>query len=369
MKLSRRGKHTKRARRGRHTKHAGKKLRYKSKKFRASKRYHRGRGGHTKKLYGRRVKKGGTVTFQEIIATQDPSNPSITNYTVQGSIDTIKYKKTSGLSITSGESPFQIEIKSTNKGLTANGRNYTGQIEVNIIFKRVNPPEVIYTMRSIKLNNIVKSITDGSNETVEGINQVDNAKANYNFSFKENTDNFNNIQKKVVEIQEKILKDFNEEMAKKKSDTETRVKDIKEKIQKKIETEKELKINTGTGYEVEEINYNDEMVRLQGMVNKFLENNPNYNKKDHLTTIISDISKSLLELLVEAYFYQNYDLDGIVLNENEKEHNITPLMVGQSSYFPLRNELNTIVNPPPVNVESDFVPGHPNLIYGRSAFI
>ena len=363
MKLSRRGKHTKHARRGRHTKRAGKHLRYKSKKFSASKRYHRGRGrgGHTKKLYGRRVKKGGSVTFQEIIATQDSSNPSITNYTVQGRIDTIKYKKTSGLSITSGESPFQIEIKSTNK------RNYTSQIEVNIIFKRENPPEVIYTMRSIKLDNIVMSITNGSNETVEGTNQVDNVKANYNFSFKENTDNFKIIQKKVAEIQEKILRDFDKEMAKKKSDTETKVRDIKQEIQKKINDDKDLKINTGTRYEEEYIHYNDEMARLKGMIDNFIESNPNSDKKARLTTIMSSISQSLLELLVEAYFYQNYDLDGNVLTE--KEPNITPLMVGKSSYFPLRSELEKIVNPPPVNERSDFVPGHPNLIYGRSAIL
>jgi len=52
MKLSRRGKHTKRT---------GKHLSYKGKKVRASKRYHRiksGRG-HTKKTYRGRVKKGG----------------------------------------------------------------------------------------------------------------------------------------------------------------------------------------------------------------------------------------------------------------------------------------------------------------------
>ena len=62
MKLSRRGKS---ARRGRHTKRTGKHLRYKGKKVRASKRYHRiksGRG-HTKKThrktYGGRVKRGG----------------------------------------------------------------------------------------------------------------------------------------------------------------------------------------------------------------------------------------------------------------------------------------------------------------------
>ena len=66
MKISRRGKHTKRARRGRHTKHAGKKLRYKSKKFRASKRYHRG----NKRTYkrGRRFHRGGakTVTLNDV---------------------------------------------------------------------------------------------------------------------------------------------------------------------------------------------------------------------------------------------------------------------------------------------------------------
>jgi hypothetical protein len=62
MKLSRRGKSV---RRRRHTKRVGKHLRYKGKKVRASKRYHRGIGGrgHTKKThrktYGGRVKRGG----------------------------------------------------------------------------------------------------------------------------------------------------------------------------------------------------------------------------------------------------------------------------------------------------------------------
>ncbi len=56
MKLSRRRKFV---RHNRHTKRTGKKLRYKSKKFRALKRYHRLGGRHTKKLYGRRVKNIG----------------------------------------------------------------------------------------------------------------------------------------------------------------------------------------------------------------------------------------------------------------------------------------------------------------------
>jgi hypothetical protein len=63
MKISRRGKHTKHARRGRHTKRAGKHLRYKtkSKKFRASKRYHRGRGRGRVRTHkrGKRFHRGG----------------------------------------------------------------------------------------------------------------------------------------------------------------------------------------------------------------------------------------------------------------------------------------------------------------------
>jgi Skp family chaperone for outer membrane proteins len=360
MKISRRGKL---ARRGKHTKRAGKHLRYKtkSKKFRASKRYHRGRGRVRVRTHkrGKRFHNGGAVTFQDIIAAQDPSNSSITNYTVQGTIDTIKYKKTSGLSITSGESPFQIEIKSTNNGLTANGRNYPSQLVVNIIFKRLNPPEVIYTMRSSKLDNIVTSINDGSNETVEGINQVDHVTANYNFSFKENTENFKSIQEKVEEIEDKILKDFTDKMAKKKSDTDTKVRNIKKQLEEKIKNEKELKINIGEGYEKEYRNYNDEIARLQGMVNTFIQNNPDSDKNTRLTTIMTSISQSLLELLVEAYFYQNYDLDGNELTK--KEPNITIQLSTKTSYFPLRSELYKIVNPPPVNDGSEFYAGHPNL--------
>ena len=54
MKLSRRGKSSRRVR---HTKRTGKKLRYKSKKFRASKRYHRGHKRTYKR--GKRLQRGG----------------------------------------------------------------------------------------------------------------------------------------------------------------------------------------------------------------------------------------------------------------------------------------------------------------------
>ena len=58
MKLSRRGKS---ARRGRHTKRAGKHLRYRGKKVRGSKRYHRGRGGGRVRTHkrGKRLQRGG----------------------------------------------------------------------------------------------------------------------------------------------------------------------------------------------------------------------------------------------------------------------------------------------------------------------
>jgi hypothetical protein len=90
MKLSRRGKFV---RHNRHTKRAGKKLRYKSKKFRALKRYHRRGGRHTKKLYGRRVKKGGEVTFEDPITSGEPSEFNYT-YTRKGTITPeLRYKK------------------------------------------------------------------------------------------------------------------------------------------------------------------------------------------------------------------------------------------------------------------------------------
>jgi hypothetical protein len=91
MKISRRGKHTKHARRGRHTKRAGKHLRYKSKskKFRASKRYHRGRGGgrvrthkRGKRFHRGGVEDGGNATKPgKIIDFSDPAitDPTITN--------------------------------------------------------------------------------------------------------------------------------------------------------------------------------------------------------------------------------------------------------------------------------------------------
>ena len=72
MKLSRRGKHVKSTRRGRHTKRAGKHLRYRGKKVRASKRYSRGRGGGRVRTYkrGKRLQRGGELKFPESVDSE-----------------------------------------------------------------------------------------------------------------------------------------------------------------------------------------------------------------------------------------------------------------------------------------------------------
>ena len=86
MKLSRRGKHTKRA-----GKHLGYKS--KSKKFRASKRYHRGRGVWRVRTHkrGKRFHRGGASTLQEKITR-------IKNESIQNKENlTFDYKRTDGL--------------------------------------------------------------------------------------------------------------------------------------------------------------------------------------------------------------------------------------------------------------------------------
>ena len=347
MKLSRRGKHTKHARCGKHTKRAGKHLRYKSKskKFSGSKRYHRGGNRYTKKLYRRRVKKGGGVTFDVTMTiTEDSNNPSITNYTIKGNTDdTITYKKIGALSVTSGKSQFNIEIKSTDKDAKSNIENYVG---ANIIFTRVNPPVVTYTMSYDNLRHIIFYLNSGgSKPEIEGINTVDNTKANYDFSFKENLDNFNIIKNKVDEIKKKIISDFNKKNDKKKSDTEQKVTDIKKNIEEKIKADTELKINIGLGFEDEIINYQSQILDLQSIVVKFIDENPSSDKISRLRDINSQISQSLLELLVEAYFYQNYDLDGNKLKEDEKIRNITRQLLNETSYNDLKTELYSIVYP------------------------
>ncbi len=111
MKLSRRGKSV---RRRRHTKRTGKNLRYKGKKIRASKRYHRGIGdrGHTKKIhrkiYRGRVKKGGVdekhwENEQWIVVDGDPSKKQATGRLV--------YKKDSTFSLTSESKHFLVTLE------------------------------------------------------------------------------------------------------------------------------------------------------------------------------------------------------------------------------------------------------------------
>jgi len=106
MKLSRRGKHKKQARRVRHTKRAGKHLRYKtkSKKFRASKRYHRG----NKRTYksGKRFHRGGNTLENVIFLVRKkglyPEQPQTFNITIElnDNVATVKLVRTDKPGIT-----------------------------------------------------------------------------------------------------------------------------------------------------------------------------------------------------------------------------------------------------------------------------
>jgi hypothetical protein len=112
MKLSRRGKSV---RRRRHTKRTGKNLRYKGKKIRASKRYHRGIGdrGHTKKIhrkiYRGRVKKGGVGEEhweEEVTWTKVDGNPP-----KKQAKGLLVYKKDSTFSLTSESKHFRVTLE------------------------------------------------------------------------------------------------------------------------------------------------------------------------------------------------------------------------------------------------------------------
>lgn len=125
MKLSRRGKSV---RRRRHTKRTGKHLRYKGKKVRGSKRYHRriGDRGHTKKIhrkiYRGRVKKGGVdednwVNLKWTDVVKD--NPSKIEATGK-----LVYKKDSTFSLTSESKYFRVILETQSKLIKHNNLHF-----------------------------------------------------------------------------------------------------------------------------------------------------------------------------------------------------------------------------------------------------
>ena len=154
MKLSRRGKSSRRVR---HTKRTGKKLRYKSKKVRASKRYRRGTGdrGHTKKthrkIYRGRVKKGGVDEThwekeQWIVVTGDPSKIEATGKLV--------YKKDSTFSLTSESKYFRVILET----------------QPELFEVTSDPPDPPYNYMKFKVT--MERYKDGDNREVDKVFEV-----------------------------------------------------------------------------------------------------------------------------------------------------------------------------------------------------
>ncbi len=142
MKLSRRGKHARRTmhtRRGKYTKHAVNHLRYKSKKFRASKIYTRGRGGGRVRTHkrGKRFQKGGNEC--ETIAKvgewiSAPDNSYIANIP---SVN-LKYQKKKFWS-TIAYSNFNVVLKISNNG------------KINIQFIRLDKNNIIHPISHLDM--------------------------------------------------------------------------------------------------------------------------------------------------------------------------------------------------------------------------
>jgi len=234
MKLSRRGKS---ARRGRHTKRARKNLRYKGKKVRGSKRYHRiksGRG-HTKKThrktYGGRVKRGGVG-----VGGGFWSNPTIDNLDEMYRLATVTSpdKFTSNLfiqqttnSLGKGEvilasHPFEIQGYNTPKShpriITLTCKKQDGlvskpyQYNCYITYRNDESSRDVLFVR-VSFQRRDKSGTDQATVAIEGklsdvigklLNVTDltaniyGIEVNYNFNFPENKKYFAVISKTIA---------------------------------------------------------------------------------------------------------------------------------------------------------------------------
>ena len=182
MKLSRRGKHTKHSRRGRrHTKRAGKHLRYRSKKVRASKRYH-----HVhKRTYksGRRFQMGGVKCDTMIKMEWWERDASTNSYSTVISSVYLKYLKQ--MSFSKGESnSFKVVLKISDNGTT-----------IDIKFIRQDDKAVEH------------SITDFKMLSSPGLSKWRNKEGqNYNFDFPENQNVFRCIRE-AIEKKKKVITD------------------------------------------------------------------------------------------------------------------------------------------------------------------
>ena len=335
MKLSRRRKS---ARRVRHTKRAGKKLRYKSKKFSALKRYHRRGGRHTKKLYGRRVKKGGEVNFDKPTSSGEPSESNYT-YTLTGTIKSeLRYRKIK--SVMSDTSPFDIEITASRIVKTENNTPVT----INITFTRKKNPIVTYTMTSDELILILESISDPKviKPQIIGVDKKNGDTATYEFSFKDNEADFKAIKNEVKHIQDSIGRGTTYRTGT-KLDNEKR--ENEDKIEDMIKSDKVLKINIAPlgQNEDKEINYPAEIEKLQKQVNDFRKKHPDkshdISRAKALMALIPDL---LLGLLVGVY--SNEPLKGS-LNRSLNRPTTTKDIMHAKLFTSLTEELTSICDP------------------------
>jgi hypothetical protein len=281
----------------RHTKRAGNKLRYKSKKFHALKRYHRRGGRHTKKLYGRRVKKGGEVKFDKPTSVGERSESGYT-YKLTGTIKSeLRYKKIG--SVMSDTSPFDIEITAVIKDSTT--------IKFLIKFTRKKTPIVTYTMTSDELILILDSISDPNIAVpqIMGVYIKTGLMAKYEFSFKDNVKDFTTIKDKVNEIKVFIgtgtIYYTGTKLYKEKRESEDNTEET-------IKNDRDLKINIApSGEAAKEINYPTEIQELQNRVTEFETNNKNNPNKSHdisrAKALMAKIPDLLLELLVGVKLY------------------------------------------------------------------
>ena len=182
MKLSRRGKHVKSTRRGRHTKRAGKHLRYRGKKVRASKRYSRGRGGGRVRTYkrGKRLQRGGEDNFTVVwdnklvgraYSLTKPSRPTFFYLT---------YKKKKSWFDKTSKFIMNICIDKTTNELT--------RIDLYIYIENIVPSTPNFTLRTIE------QLTDKS-ELEKWIRKDKKygQEDEYNFNFPKNMDNLQTI--------------------------------------------------------------------------------------------------------------------------------------------------------------------------------
>ena len=344
MKLSRRRKS---ARRVRHTKRAGNKLRYKSKKFRALKRYHRRGGRHTKKLYGRRVKKGGEVKFYDPTSVGERSEIGYT-YKLTGTIKSeLRYKKIG--SVMSDTSPFDIEITAVIKDSTT--------IKFLIKFTRKKTPIVTYTMTSDELILILDSISDPNIAVpqIMGDYIKTGLMAKYEFSFKDNVKDFTTIKDKVEEIQ-RLMGQGTIYYTGTKLHNEKR--EYEDNIEETIKKNKVLKINIAPlGQEDKEINYPTEILELQNRVDAFEtsnKNNPNKSQDiSRAKALMALIPDFLLGLLVGVY--SNGPLKG-PLNRPLNRPTTAKYIAQANQYTLLTAQLTSIC--PPVGAAPTPAPAH-----------